>query len=157
MLKPPRVGGADHLRLFVEELGFTWACQVIDVHPATMRAWLRGSRPVPAASMQALYWLTSYGFSEACSEAHWSHQWLCYKVRELENRLEAVRSGGAAVSDGVQALQGAVGIRLGPADALGDPGQVHSDGDVGAHARTQRHHRGQKEVHGERHFLPALL
>ncbi len=87
MLKPPRVGGADQLRLFVEDLGFDWACQCIDVHPATMRRWLRGAVPVPQAPLQALYWLSTWGFSDACSEAHWSHQVLVARVRELEAAL----------------------------------------------------------------------
>lgn len=88
MLKEPRLGGAAQLRLFVDELGFERACRAIDVHPATMRRWLRDAAPVPKASLAALYWLTSWGFSEACAEAHWSHQFLLGRVRELEARLE---------------------------------------------------------------------
>jgi hypothetical protein len=84
MLKVPRIGGAAQLRLFVEELGFAWACKCIDVHPATMRRWLREETPVPAAALQALYWLTKWGFSDAQAEVHWSHQYLVHKVRQLE-------------------------------------------------------------------------
>lgn len=87
MLKPPKVGGADQLRLFVDELGAAWVCQVLQIHPTTLRGWLRDARPVPQAPLQALYWLTSYGFSDACSEAHWSHQFAMYKIRQLEDRL----------------------------------------------------------------------
>lgn len=87
MLKPPRIGGAAQLRLFIHEIGFEHACKVVDVHPATMRRWLRDAVPVPQAALQALYWLTSWGFSDACSEAHWSHQFLVGKVRELEQAL----------------------------------------------------------------------
>lgn len=91
MLKPPKVGGADQLRLFVDELGFDWSCKTLDVHPSTMRGWLRDARPAPQAAMQSLYWLTSYGFSDACTEAHWSHQYLVFKVKELEERLARLR------------------------------------------------------------------
>ncbi len=84
MLKPPRVGGEAQLRLFVDDLGFAWACKAINVHETTMRRWLRGTVPVPQAALQALYWLTSWGFSEACTEAHWSHQYLVGKVHRLE-------------------------------------------------------------------------
>lgn len=87
MLKVPRIGGAAQLRLFVEEIGFARACTVLQVHENTMRRWLREATPVPAAAIQALYWITSYGFADACAEAHWSHQFLCGKVRELEARL----------------------------------------------------------------------
>lgn len=92
MLKPPKVGGAGQLRLFVDQLGFDWSCKVLEVHPATMRAWLREARPVPAAALQALYWLTSWGFSDACAEAHWSHQYLAYQVRQLEDRVRTLRT-----------------------------------------------------------------
>lgn len=87
MLKAPRIGGAAQLRLFVEELGFERSCQVVRVHPATLRRWLREEADPPAAAMQALYWLTSWGFSDAAAEVHWSHQYLCHKVRELEAAL----------------------------------------------------------------------
>jgi hypothetical protein len=83
MLKTPRVGGAAQLRLFVEEIGFYRSCQAIHVHEATMRRWLREATEPPQAALQALYWLTSWGFSDACSEAHWSHQFLLGKLREM--------------------------------------------------------------------------
>lgn len=87
MLKVPRVGGAAQLRLFVEELGFEFCCQAVKVHPTTMRRWLRDDCDVPAGPLQALYWLTSWGFSAAAAEVHWSHQFLMCKVRELEGAL----------------------------------------------------------------------
>jgi hypothetical protein len=87
MLKEPRIGGAAQLRLFVHEIGFERACKVVDVHAATMRRWLRDAQPVPAAALQALYWLTHWGFSDAAAEVHWSHQYLVVKVRELEAAL----------------------------------------------------------------------
>lgn len=87
MLKKPRIGGAAQLRLFVDELGFERACQVVGVHDCTMRRWLREAVPVPPAVMQALYWLTQYGFSDAAAEVHWSHQFLLGKVRHLEAAL----------------------------------------------------------------------
>lgn len=90
MLKEPRLGGAAQLRLFVDELGFDRACRAIDVHPATMRRWLREAAPVPMAPLAALYWLTSWGFSDAFAEAHWTHQLLLGRVRELEARLAYV-------------------------------------------------------------------
>lgn len=88
MLKVPQLGGADQLRLFVDELGFAWACQVVDVHPTTMRRWLRGTTEPPQAVLQALYWLTAYGFTAAAAEVHWSHQYLAGRVRELEAALQ---------------------------------------------------------------------
>ena len=91
MLKPPKVGGAEQLRLFVDQIGFQQSCKILDIHPSTLRGWLRESRPVPVAALMALYWLTDYGFSEACSEAHWSHQYLVYQVKQLEGRIERLR------------------------------------------------------------------
>lgn len=91
MLKPPKVGGAGQLRLFVDQIGFDRSCKIIDVHPATMRAWLRESRPVPKAALMALYWLTDWGYSDACAEAHWSHQFTLSKMRGLDTRVERLR------------------------------------------------------------------
>ncbi len=90
MLKPPKLAGAGQLKILVNELGAAQACTVLDVHPATLRKWLRGAAPVPQAALMALYWLTSYGFTDAAAEVHWSHQMLLCKVRELERRLGAV-------------------------------------------------------------------
>ena len=88
MLKPPRIGGAAQLRLFVDELGFARACRIVDVHENTMWRWLREETPVPQAAIQALYWLTSWGFSDAASEAHWTHQHMLAKVRELQTAID---------------------------------------------------------------------
>ena len=89
MLKVPRIGGAAQLRLFVDELGFARSCKILQIHENTLRRWLREEIPVPQAAIQALYWLTSWGFSDACSEAHWSHQFLLGKVRALEREWRA--------------------------------------------------------------------
>lgn len=87
MLKAPRVAGAAQLRLFVDQIGFAASCEAVDVHPATMRKWLRDAAPVPRAALSALYWLTTWGFTDAAAEVHWSHQALLSKVRELERQL----------------------------------------------------------------------
>jgi hypothetical protein len=84
MLKTPKVGGAAQLRLFVEEIGFYRSCQAIKVHEGTMRRWLRDATEPPQAALQALYWLTSWGFSDAFAEAHWSHQFLLGRLRQAE-------------------------------------------------------------------------
>lgn len=99
MLKPPKLGGADQLGHLVNDLGFERSCEIVDCHPATLRKWLRGAAPVPAAAMQALYWLTSFGYSDACSEAHWSHQWAMGRIRELEALLGVNPRLGQASND----------------------------------------------------------
>lgn len=91
MLKPPKLGGAGQLRLFVETIGTAAACEILDVHPTTMRRWLRGAVEPPRAVLHALYWLTPWGFSDACAEAHWSHAFLLGKVADLETALAAAR------------------------------------------------------------------
>lgn len=87
MLKQPRIGGSAQLRLFVDEIGFTRSCCIVKVHENTLRRWLAGSIEPPSAAMQALYWLTHWGFSDAAAEVHWSHQMLLMRVRELERAL----------------------------------------------------------------------
>lgn len=108
MLKAPRgIAGPGQLRLFVDEIGFDAACQAVDCHAATMRKWLRGAAPVPKAALHALYWLTSYGFSDAAAEVHWSHQIMVAKVRELERqlgRLDAAQAARLAANDAAKPL-----------------------------------------------------
>lgn len=87
MLKRPKIAGAAQLKLFVDEIGFAESCATLDIHPATLRKWLRGGAPVPQAALQALYWLTSWGFSDAAAEVHWSHQFMLAKLREYERAL----------------------------------------------------------------------
>lgn len=87
MLKNPKVRGLAQLRLFVEEMGFRQACRAIAVHESTMRRWLRGQVEPPISAVQALYWLSSYGFSDAAAEVHWSHQFLLSRVRQLEAQV----------------------------------------------------------------------
>lgn len=87
MLTVPRLRGADQLRLFVHELTFERSCRVLKVHPTTLRRWLRDSPEPPQAALQALYWLTHYGWSHAQSQCHWSHQFLVQKVDRLERQL----------------------------------------------------------------------
>src|SRR4051812_4409245 len=84
MLKVPRIAGSAQLRLFVQEVGFHRSCCVLKVHENTLRRWLNGVTEPPAAALQALYWLTSWGFSDAAAEVHWSHQILLMRVRQLE-------------------------------------------------------------------------
>ena len=92
MLKPPKLAGAGQLCLFVEQLGFDHCVTVLDVHPSTMRGWLRGSRAVPQSALMALYWLTDYGFSDAAAEVHWSHQFLIRRNRQLVDQLAQART-----------------------------------------------------------------
>jgi hypothetical protein len=101
MLKTPQVSGPNMLRLFVDDVGgLDLACAAIDVHPATMRRWLAGTTPVPQAPLQALYWLTKWGYSDACGEAHWTHQFMLSRVRDLQRVPHGVTIyAGAAVND----------------------------------------------------------
>ncbi len=94
MLKPPKPAGAEQLRLYVHELTFERCVKILDVHPSTLRGWLREARPVPQAALKALYWLTHWGFSAACSEAHWSHQVLLGQVRQVTLERDRARTVG---------------------------------------------------------------
>ena len=87
MLTVPRLRGAAQLRLFVQELTFDRACKILKVHPTTLRRWLRDDPEPPQAALLALYWLTHYGWSDAQSQAHWSHQFMVRKVERLEQVL----------------------------------------------------------------------
>ena len=46
-----------------------------------------GTAIPPQPELQALYWLTVKGYTDACAQAHWSHQYLCFKTARLEAAL----------------------------------------------------------------------
>lgn len=110
MLKPPKLGGAGHLRLFVDQIGFDRACKIVDVHPGTMRRWLRDDPTPPQGALQALYWLSSYGMSDAAAEAHWTHQWLLSRLRTLEGNPKVESNVGNIARDAANGLW--YGLRL---------------------------------------------
>lgn len=92
MLQKPKLRGCGDLKTCVDDIGFTRACQLIDVHESTMRRWLRDSPEPPQAALQALYWLTKWGYGDACSKAHWTHQYNMSKIKHLEERLFRLRA-----------------------------------------------------------------
>lgn len=85
MLLPPRLRGPNDLRAIVDAIRFNRSCQLVDVTPTTMRRWLRGATPVPTAPLQALYWLSPFGASDAFAAAHYVHQHLTWRLRTLES------------------------------------------------------------------------
>lgn len=128
MLKPPKIGGAGQLRLFIDQIGFDRSCQILDIHPSTMRGWLREARPVPQAPLQALYWLTSYGFSDAEAEVHWSHQFMLCKMRQMSLERDQARSVNGLLVDIVQnrLLDGVGPLAVARLDQVQEPHQERS-------------------------------
>lgn len=60
---PKDTYGPNLFAIFLAELGISRVCEILDVRPATVRAWMRGKHRVPQMAVRALYWETCYGRS----------------------------------------------------------------------------------------------
>lgn len=60
---PKDIYGPNLFAIFLSELGISRVCEILDVRPATVRAWVRGKHRVPQMAVRALYWETCYGRS----------------------------------------------------------------------------------------------
>ncbi len=64
MISAPRdIFGPNVFQIFVHELGMNRVSKILEVTPATIRRWMRGTTPVPRMAVLALYWETRYGRS----------------------------------------------------------------------------------------------
>ena len=58
---PHYIWGVNFFEQFAHELGVKQVCKLLEVSPATVRRWLKGSTPVPRMAVLALFWETKYG------------------------------------------------------------------------------------------------
>lgn len=65
---PKDIFGPNAFQMFVHELGMTRVSKILEVTPATIRRWMRGTTQVPRMAVLALYWETQYGRSLIESE-----------------------------------------------------------------------------------------
>lgn len=65
---PKDIFGPNAFQMFVHELGMTRVSKILEVTPATIRRWMRGTTSVPRMAVLALYWETQYGRSLIESE-----------------------------------------------------------------------------------------
>ncbi|EYC52875.1 hypothetical protein AZ34_10540 [Hylemonella gracilis str. Niagara R] len=122
-LKKPRLGTSPkELEQLVRDLGFNYALKILEVSERTLRRWLDGQGRIPAAAMQALYWLSSDGFQDAFLDSHWAHQHLVTKVHELEAQLETVRSERDELQTEMEAVLAQLSAELAP-PAVSAPAQ----------------------------------
>ncbi len=65
---PKDIFGPNAFEMFVHELGMARVSTILEVTPATVRRWMRGTTAVPRMAVLALYWETQYGRSLIESE-----------------------------------------------------------------------------------------
>lgn len=68
MLKMPKVGGQETLRLFLADIPRSRWLEILGVNQRTLRRWLAPGGKPPAMALQALFWHTRWGDSQIESE-----------------------------------------------------------------------------------------
>lgn len=90
----PTLGGQDHCRNLVADFGgIDLVCKKFKVGQDLLNRYLSGQLEPPYTFMLALYWQSRYGFDQAFSESHWTHNYNCFKLAEAKekvNHLERV-------------------------------------------------------------------
>lgn len=89
MLSRPRISGSAQLRELVDGYGgVDRVCKDFRVAKSLLARYLSGSLEPPYTFMLAIYWQGPYGFSQAFSESHWTHQYNFSKRRVAEERCQ---------------------------------------------------------------------
>lgn len=117
MLRMPTMGGAEALRLLLDDVPAARHAEILGVSQRTIRRWLAPNGKPPRAALQALFWHTRWGDSQIRSD---------YQFRTLiEGQLHQARAVAwvrqPAANEGVYARPA---LRLarsaGQRDALAD-------------------------------------
>ena len=87
----PKLGGARDCRNLVEDYGgIDQVCKAFKVTPDLVNRYLSGQIEPPYTFLLALYWQSRYGFDQAFSESHWSHQYNCFRLAESQERVKSL-------------------------------------------------------------------
>jgi hypothetical protein len=84
----PVLAGSQQFRHLVSALGgVAYVSSKFKMTPELVHSYLTGAIDPPYTVLLALYWHSHYGFSQAFSEAHWTHNYNSFKRREAEEKV----------------------------------------------------------------------
>lgn len=114
----PKLGGSRDCKNLVDDFGgIDLVCKLFKVSPELVNRYLAGQIEPPYTFMLALYWQSRYGFDQAFSESHWSHNYNSFKLAESQERvkqLERVLEHAVRLlewrSDAVEVLRDAIEV-----------------------------------------------
>lgn len=87
----PTLGGVRDCRNLVDDFGgIDLVCKAFKVTPDLVNRYLSGQLEPPYTFLLALYWQSRYGFDQAFSESHWSHQYNCFRLAESQERVKSL-------------------------------------------------------------------
>lgn len=84
---PKDAFSSEFFALMVHELTAARTIKLLDVHPTTLRRWLRGSVPIPKAACLALFWESRWGRSVIDSDHLYEVQLMRQRIRILEEQV----------------------------------------------------------------------
>lgn len=102
MLSLPRISGSTQLEHLVHAYGGAEkTAKDLRIHKGLLSRYLNGSQEPPYTLLLAIYFAGPYGFSQAFSESHWTHQYNYRKrvIAEHENEtlVRLLQSHGLAL------------------------------------------------------------
>ena len=56
-----------------------------------VNSYITGQLEPPYTFLLALYWQSTYGFSQAFAESHWSHQYNCFRLAESQEKVKSLQ------------------------------------------------------------------
>lgn len=85
----PKLGGARDCKNLVADFGgIDQVCKCFRVEPALLNRYITGQIEPPYTFLLALYWQSRYGFEQAFSEAHWTHNYNSFKLAESQEKVK---------------------------------------------------------------------
>lgn len=84
----PVLAGSQTFRTLVSSLGgVSYVSKQFKMSEDLVSSYLTGEIDPPYTVLLALYWHSYYGFSQAFSEAHWTHDYNSFKRRQAEEKV----------------------------------------------------------------------
>lgn len=90
-LSMPKLGGSEQCRTLVSAYGgIHRVAEDFQIDPNLLNRYLTGQIEPPYSFLVALYWHTDYGFKQAFSEAHWTHQYNTFRYHQADEKCKAL-------------------------------------------------------------------
>lgn len=84
----PVLAGAQQFRHLVSALGgVSFVSKKFKMNDELVNSYMTGEIDPPYTVLLALYWHSYHGFSQAFSEAHWTHDYNSFRRRQAEEKI----------------------------------------------------------------------
>lgn len=88
----PKLGGDRDCKHLVSDYGgIDRVSKDFKVSVDLVNSYITGQLEPPYTFLLALYWQSTYGFSQAFAESHWSHQYNCFRLAESQEKVKSLQ------------------------------------------------------------------